>query len=248
MQKYGLIVADNGSDMYITGTYDTLWNNDILNPAFSSLTANDFEVIQLGYNPAPVGPAALNSVSVSPASVTGGQSATGTVNLTGAAPASGALVNLSSANPAATVPSSVTVPVNASSASFAVNTSTVDSTTVGNITASYSGVNKSATITVNPQAPAALTSLSLSPSTVVGGSGSVGTVTLNKVTANAVVVTLNSNKPAKAIVPANVTVPAGASSVTFNITTTSTNKKINASITASYSGVSKSATLTMIRR
>ena len=33
MQKYGLIVADNGSDMYITGTYDTRWNNDLVNPA-----------------------------------------------------------------------------------------------------------------------------------------------------------------------------------------------------------------------
>ncbi len=54
MQRYGLIVADNGSDMYITGTYDTRWNNGILNPAFAALTANDFEVVQLGYNP-PVG-------------------------------------------------------------------------------------------------------------------------------------------------------------------------------------------------
>ena len=61
MQRYGLIVADNGSDMYITGTYDTRWNNDVLNPAFASLSANDFEVIQLGYNPAPT-PAALSSV------------------------------------------------------------------------------------------------------------------------------------------------------------------------------------------
>jgi hypothetical protein len=43
MQKYGLIVADNGSDMYITGTHDTRWNNDILNPAFRSLTANDLK-------------------------------------------------------------------------------------------------------------------------------------------------------------------------------------------------------------
>ena len=33
------------------GTYDTRWNNDILNPAFRNLTAKDFEVIQLGYNP-----------------------------------------------------------------------------------------------------------------------------------------------------------------------------------------------------
>jgi hypothetical protein len=49
MQRYGLIVADNGSDMYISGTMDARWNNDDLNPAFASLTADDFEVIQLGW-------------------------------------------------------------------------------------------------------------------------------------------------------------------------------------------------------
>jgi hypothetical protein len=49
MKKYGLIVADNGSDMYVSGTYDTRWNNDILNPAFHSLNAGDFEVIKLGF-------------------------------------------------------------------------------------------------------------------------------------------------------------------------------------------------------
>ncbi len=37
--------------MYISGTYDTRWNNDVLNPAFSGLTASDFEVIQLGWAP-----------------------------------------------------------------------------------------------------------------------------------------------------------------------------------------------------
>jgi hypothetical protein len=49
MQTYGLIVADNGSDMYITGAMDSRWNNGELNPAFRSLTAGDFEVIQLGW-------------------------------------------------------------------------------------------------------------------------------------------------------------------------------------------------------
>jgi hypothetical protein len=48
MQRYGLIVADNGSDLYVSGTYDTRWNNGILNPAFRALTANDFEVVTLG--------------------------------------------------------------------------------------------------------------------------------------------------------------------------------------------------------
>jgi hypothetical protein len=51
MQRYGLIVADNGSDMYISGTFDTRWNNDVLNPAFAALTASDFDVIQLGWQP-----------------------------------------------------------------------------------------------------------------------------------------------------------------------------------------------------
>jgi len=56
MQRYGLIVADNGSDMYVSGTYDTRWNNDVLNPAFASLTAADFDVILLGYAPAALVP------------------------------------------------------------------------------------------------------------------------------------------------------------------------------------------------
>ena len=54
MKTYGLIVADNGSDMFVTGTYDTRWDNDVLNPAFRSLTAADFEVVQLGWEPAAV--------------------------------------------------------------------------------------------------------------------------------------------------------------------------------------------------
>lgn len=49
MKRYGLIVADNGSDMYISGTMDARWNNSVLNPAFSALTADDFEVLQLGW-------------------------------------------------------------------------------------------------------------------------------------------------------------------------------------------------------
>jgi hypothetical protein len=50
-KKYGLIVADNGSDLYISGTYDTRWNNDVLNPGFGGLKASDFEVVQLGWQP-----------------------------------------------------------------------------------------------------------------------------------------------------------------------------------------------------
>lgn len=53
MKTYGLIVADNGSDLYVSGTMDPRWDNDVLNPAFRSLRANDFQVIQLGWGAPP---------------------------------------------------------------------------------------------------------------------------------------------------------------------------------------------------
>jgi hypothetical protein len=49
MKTYGLIVADNGGNMYVTGTMDPRWDNGVLNPAFHSLHASDFDVIQLGW-------------------------------------------------------------------------------------------------------------------------------------------------------------------------------------------------------
>ncbi|MEW6321913.1 MAG: hypothetical protein AB1635_12620 [Acidobacteriota bacterium] len=70
MQRYGLIVADNGSDMYVSGVFDPRWNNDILNPAFRALTASDFDVVELGWRggtgtpgpscPLPAAPAAFS--------------------------------------------------------------------------------------------------------------------------------------------------------------------------------------------
>ena len=54
MKTYGLIVADNGSDLYVQGTYDARWDNGVLNPAFSAIHASDFEVLQLGWKPAAV--------------------------------------------------------------------------------------------------------------------------------------------------------------------------------------------------
>jgi hypothetical protein len=248
MQKHGLIVADNGSDMYITGTYDIRWNNSILNPAFANLTANDFEVVQLGYNSLPVVSATLASLSVSPASVTGGQSATGTVGLSGPAPAGGTVVNLFSANAAATVPATVTVPANATAANFIINTSPVSALSVGNITASYAGVTKSSTLSVQPTPTVKLVSLTLNPTNVTGGLNSVGTVLLTgPAPSGGVVVVLASSNASKAGVPASITVPGGSTSAVFNITTATVKRKTSVTITASYRSVTKKAALTIRR-
>jgi hypothetical protein len=73
MKKYGLIVADNGSDMYVSGEYDPRWDNDILNPAFHSLHAQDFEVVQRAWHPA------VTFVLTLPQSLGSGDTATATL-------------------------------------------------------------------------------------------------------------------------------------------------------------------------
>lgn len=51
MKTYGLIFADNGSDLYIQGTMDPRWDSEIINPAFQAIRAEDLEVIQRGWSP-----------------------------------------------------------------------------------------------------------------------------------------------------------------------------------------------------
>ena len=57
MKEYGLIVADTGSDMYISGAYDTRWDNGVWNPFFSGIKAGDFEVVEQGWGSARFFPA-----------------------------------------------------------------------------------------------------------------------------------------------------------------------------------------------
>ena len=100
--------------------------------------------------------AALSTVTVSPTSVVGGASATGTVTLTGAAPSGGAVVSLSSSNGAASVPASTTVAAGATTATFAISTSATTTATAATLTATYAGISRTATLTVNPPAAATL--------------------------------------------------------------------------------------------
>jgi hypothetical protein len=248
MKKYGLIVADNGSDMYISGTYDVNWDNGVLNPLFGALTASDFEVVALGWKPS-AGPAVLSTVSVNPATVVGGASSTGTVSLSGAAPAGGAMVTLSSSSGSAGTPASVTVAAGATAATFAVSTSAVTSPVSAQISGLYGGVTRSAILTINPAPAAALSSLTLNPTTVSGGATSTGTVRLTAAApAGGAAVSLKSVNTAAATVPPSVTVAAGQTSATFVATAANVSSNTSSLISASYAGVTKSATLTVRRK
>lgn len=51
LKTYGLIVADNGSDMFITTTDDPRWPTSAFLSGFGTLNASMFEVVQLGWVP-----------------------------------------------------------------------------------------------------------------------------------------------------------------------------------------------------
>ena len=96
----------------------------------------------------------LQRLAVSPETVTGGSGSQGVVILSGAAPAGGTTVSLSSANSSvASVPASVTVAEGASNAVFAISTSAVAASTAVTISASSGGVTQTAVLTVTAAAP-----------------------------------------------------------------------------------------------
>jgi hypothetical protein len=88
LKKYGMIMADNGSSMYISGAPDDNWNNDDLHN-LGSVTAADFDVIEMNpiYTSANVPTGAnpvISSFTASSQSVSAGTPVTLSWNVTGA--------------------------------------------------------------------------------------------------------------------------------------------------------------------
>ena len=209
--------------------------------ASNGVGTNASQSFTLTVNPPTV---VVSSVSLSPVSVTGGASSTGTVTLSSAAPTGGAVVTLTSNNTAAaTVPASVTVAAGATSATFTATTVAVGTTTAVTISGTYNGT-QGATLTVN--APTVVvSSVSLSPASVTGGASSTGTVTLSGAApTGGAAVTLTSSNTAAATVPASVTVAAGATSATFTATTVAVGTTTAVTISGTYNGT-QGATLTV---
>lgn len=121
-----------------------------------------------GCTPSPEGTPSLSAVAVNPNEVIGGNSSTGTVTLTSAAPSGGFLVSLSSDNPAAaTVPPSVTVAAGSTSANFTVSTNQVNNQS-SLIIGTADSITKYAIITVWDEFHYTHGSISILP----GGNGS----------------------------------------------------------------------------
>jgi hypothetical protein len=286
------------------------------------------------------------ALSLDPLSVGGGDPSTGTVTLAGAAPAGGAVVQLSSGNAAvASVPPSVTVGAGATSATFPVSTSAVAANVTVSIEALlHLGASMSLTVTAPPAPPGppgtpslvspandarpaqpvlfdwtdatsaasyelqidssssfslpltagvttgvsqasvgglpsqrlwwrvrasnsagvagnwsssrrftpqsapaapALATLSVSPTRVVGGSGATGTVALTAAAPSGGALVALASSSGVAGVPASVTVAAGATSTNFPVATASVASATAVTLSASYAGLTRSATLTV---
>ena len=80
LKKYGMILADNGSAIFISGAPDNRWNNNNLN-LLKQITASNFEVVQTGtiFTPANVPTGSnptISSFTANPSSITAGQPVT----------------------------------------------------------------------------------------------------------------------------------------------------------------------------
>jgi hypothetical protein len=192
------------------------------------------------------GPLSLKFVTVTPDALTGGNNATGTVTLSGAAPSGGAVVTLtktfadgSSGTVPITIPASVTVPAGQSTASFPIGTSSVTATVTVTVHGAFNGSTALQHFVLFP-----LLSTLQFEGTVPGGQPATGTVFLSSgAPGGGLVVSLSSLNTSRVTVPPSVTVPAGQTSVNFTANTSPVTQFTGVEVRATAAGRTVSATL-----
>jgi hypothetical protein len=96
---------------------------------------------------------------------------------------------------------------------------------------------------------ASLAKVTVNPTNVVGGTQAIGTVTLtSSAAAGGLVVALSSDDPAAATVPASVVVPAGSTSATFAVSTTTVPNTQSSLIIGTAGAVTTYAIITVYTR
>ena len=140
----------------------------------------------------------------------------GVVNLATPAGNDNVTVSLSSSDPSVTVPSTITIDAGATSSSqFYVDTRPVTKDTVVTITAKANSSTKSTLFYVD--VPFLLTT---TPESVIGGQSSTGRITIQSTAPTGGATFTLSCYGSGISVPPTATIPAGAKTVTFPITTT----------------------------
>lgn len=188
-------------------------------------------------------PPALRSLTVEPAAVTAGATATGTVTLAGPAPAGGARVGISVLAGNLSVPSEVLVPEGAVSATFPIRVSP-DVLEVNARIVGYYGVHQWASFEIREIRLAALT---LGGGSTRGGETVAGVVTLDTpAPSGGLPIRLQSDQPELARVPESIQIPAGGTRGEFSIITSPVPAARGAVITASRGASMRKATLALL--
>jgi hypothetical protein len=167
----------------------------------------------------------------------------GTVVLSRAAGAGGAVVELRSSNPQlAWCAAQITIPQGQTTGAFDVSTA-ADGTGSVIITASSGGVSRTATLQV--VSPFQVQAVSVSPAVVAGGQVATLTVRLAApAPAGGVQVSLSSGS-SQASLPASVLVPAGQSSASVRVETSPVAQRMRATLTATLNDSHASTELTI---
>jgi hypothetical protein len=188
-------------------------------------------------------PPSLNSVVLTPATISGGAQAGAIVMLNGQAPAGGAVVDLTSDSPSAMPPALATVPAGSSSVSIGIPTNAVAANTLANISATWNGASVQSQLMLTPQGQPA--SIALSPASVTGSTSTFATVTMAAASATDQTLQISSSNPAASLTATSLLIPAGSTTGGFFINTAAVSAQTLATISVSGGGVTRSATLTL---
>jgi len=184
----------------------------------------------------------LVTVTISPTSLYGGATSTGTVTLTGPT-AVDTTVAVSTDNAAATIVAPVVVPAGASTVSFAIKTTPVTALTPTEITATLVSTDK-AKLNIKPPT---VNTVTFTPSTVIGGGTTSMKVALKSAAppgGQAVTMTY-TNGSVLVSPPSTVTVAAGSSNVTVTLHTAAVGTSTSVTATATIDTASASGSVTV---
>src|SRR5579884_700640 len=165
------------------------------------------------------------------------------IQLSGAAPANGSVVNLTSSDPSAlSLPATVNMQGNTAFMQFQIQAGQVTISTPVTITATLNSGSTTLQVTVLPPS---LKSISITPGTISGGAQTGAIIALNgQAPAGGASINLTSDSPS-ILAPAAVTVAAGSASASVVIPTTSVSANTITTITANWNGASVNSNLTL---
>jgi hypothetical protein len=189
----------------------------------------------------------ISSLSIDPSMVRDGATATGTVTLAFPDPGNTTVLLFSSDPNVASVPSQMTVPAGAQTATFPITTNAAAPDTIVQITAWVGNTPRSANLSVNPARPAgpSLSAVSVIPSTLTGGSPATGTIKFTAATPEGANVQLSTSNPSLVQVPSERVILKGKASNAFPVTTSPVSANTTVTITAKWFDITKTTTITL---